>query len=143
MYRHQPAAKASVESCPNWLKGSCLNKSCTLRHSVIDSRVVPRALATNNIAQCKWEATTGCLNDQCPFVHVNKVTKVAIAQTSNSSVLGNPPIIHNLQPSIERLPINPVVVNGLPPGVMPVVQVPQVCVDLRIAVKLTYFRNND
>ncbi|XP_057307587.1 zinc finger CCCH domain-containing protein 11A-like [Hydractinia symbiolongicarpus] len=99
VYRHQPAAKNTEMACPDWLKGNCVNKTCSLRHMVFDNH--------SNV-QCHWDMTpNGCLNTHCSFAHINKTNHgkltaaiapsldPVIVPSSEKTVLANVNAAHN------------------------------------------------
>lgn len=126
LYRHQPAAKNTFETCKDWLKGSCINKVCALRHAVISSKDHPVISSKGNI-KCRYESTGGCLDPNCPFMHVNKIPQIqaSITQvakplplTSHNTI--KPVIPTQLQPLTEVQNNNtPVIANGFVPTLQP------------------------
>ena len=84
-FRHQPAAKSTEVTCPEWLKGVCFKPTCLLRHMLVSN--------TRTQVHCKWEAMpSGCLDPGCTYTHINKkvvmpgATTVDIKGSSASTV---------------------------------------------------------
>lgn len=85
VYRHQPAAKNTEMACPDWLKGNCVNKTCSLRHMVFDNH--------SNV-QCHWDMTpNGCLNTHCTFAHINKTNHNASAKLTAAIAPSLDPVV--------------------------------------------------
>lgn len=72
-------------ACPDWLKGNCVNKTCSLRHMVFDNH--------SNV-QCHWDMTpNGCLNTHCTFAHINKTNHNASAKLTAAIAPSLDPVV--------------------------------------------------
>ncbi|CAF2041088.1 unnamed protein product [Rotaria magnacalcarata] len=97
-YRHNSAVLTCNTMCPDWLRGSCIDSACQLRHSAIQSPAI------NTAKSCYYENThMGCLKLDCTFAHIrlrptsrnsstvrssstNLVNKDAIKSTTSASL---------------------------------------------------------
>jgi len=129
-FRHQPAAKTTEQSCPEWIQGKCLNPNCNLRHIAVD-RTGHRNKLTPKV--CFYDSQpTGCLNPLCKFVHTKKkaVEPVVIPNATPLAkpVLENPvapvnptPVVAKpvqptlAAPTIVKQPVSQVVPKLIPP----------------------------
>ncbi|CAF3506889.1 unnamed protein product [Rotaria socialis] len=89
-YRHNSTVLTCNAMCPAWLRGSCIDSACQLRHSPIQSPAV------NTAKSCYYENThMGCLKLDCTFAHIRHrpTSRNSSAIRSSSTNLVNKDVI--------------------------------------------------
>ena len=108
-FRHQPAAKNTEVLCQEWLKGSCFNTACRLRHAVPDD--------SRTKIPCYWDnVNNGCLKPNCPFLHTKKFPNQALPMNTHA----------HLVPAVQTTKVN----DDVPVSTLPSIKPPQPLPDI-------------
>ncbi|UJR10445.1 hypothetical protein I4U23_014649 [Adineta vaga] len=138
-YRHNPSVLTCNVMCPAWLRGNCINPSCTLRHSAI------QCPTSSNGISCFYEnSSMGCLKPDCIYVHLRPRPHLRNSSTVRSSATNlinkdaiKTPILTN-SASIEPVPCIPVSLPSVEtptiPEIPPLVAVKSKTPPRRIAI---------
>lgn len=116
-FRHQPAARTTEVTCPDWIKGSCLKSNCGLRHISIDRTARPEK--NKKAVPCYYDSQpSGCLNPKCSYMHKNSTVPGNLqSQITASEVPSSDSPVQSVQQNEKAIfQIKPDIVTKIPPA---------------------------